>query len=431
MSDDLTLRWDSKMVVFETLTKAMEGLGESHEIIMREKALKILESEKPKVTHEEVVHAETAHTGSDGETITADEPDLSATESVAQESPHIFIRGTAIGEGVTRNMNQYLATELQRAAPTLTDVPLQIDHGVTVSANAGKVLVASFDPTTKSIDYIARLRRSKADVFEAVQHGDIDSVSIGANINDVLCNVCGESKLHGECSHIVGREYEGEIATRIGVGLEFFELSITPFAAYKGADIAGVVSRNSTNLDDAIASFTESYHKKFGEQKQMSEQENDQTVEVELAETQKKLGEAESEKQELREQVKSTLARTIVEAEVEMGQRTQDDSKKRTESLKPKSVEALELLSESTAERLVIFRRDQSAAPRSQGIVSEADEEIDPTAIPVEELKTFLREEWMGWPEPTESAKKTVRAFRRNTYNPMRSEYAKREAGGT
>lgn len=433
MSDDLSLKWNGKMVVFETLTEAMKGFDENCKITMRGEAHQILESENPKVEIAEILHTGSAHTTTDGQTEVVTEATDSTTvptmtESVV-ETPHIFIRGTAIGEGVTRNLNEYLATELQSAAPTLADVPLQIDHGVKVSDNAGRVLVASFDPTSKSIEYIARLRRSKTDAFEAVQHGDIDSVSIGARVNNVLCNICGESKLHGSCQHVVGREYEGEIATRIGVGLEFFELSITPFGAYQGANVAGVISQNSINLDDALASFTESWRNKFGEKPKMSEQANDHAAEVELTEAQDKLKAVEESNTALTERVKQTLARTVADAEVEMGQRKQDDQKTRVESLKSKSVDALELLSETTSERLVIFRRDQHAGSRSQGIVSEDDEELDPTEVSTEELKDFLRKEWMGWPAPSESAKERVKAWRRNTYNPNYMLYAQRESG--
>jgi hypothetical protein len=500
-SDDLTLRWDGKMKVFQTLTEAMFGLDhETHRLVELEdvsdilidestfvevdchslagdnssnyaiprlKALPYKSSSGPNAAcvrnalarFNQVKGATDAEKASakrkllsaakslgiktgesedpDAEllivenTIASDNTVLTEAYKPGEESPHIFLRGTAIGEGVTRNLNEYLAVELERAAPTLAGVPLQLDHGRTVYDNAGRVLVASYDPRSKSIEYVARLRRSKTDAFEAVLHGDVDSVSIGANINDVLCNVCGESKLKGNCKHVVGREYEGEIATRIGVGLEFFELSVTPFGAYQGANIAGVVSHNSTTLDDAIASFTESWNQKFGEQKHMSEPERDHAAELELVEVQKKLTAAEQAKLKLTEQLNGNLARTIAEAEIEMGQRKSDDLVKRIESLKSKPVEALELLAESTRERLILFRHDNDAVSRSQGIVTEEDDDDgDPTVISAEETKDFLREKWMGWPKPSESAKATIRAFRSNSYNPNVAEYARRQKGG-
>lgn len=446
MSDDLSLKWTSKVQVFDTLTEAMTGFTGEHEIFMHGKAAEILERERPKTTFQEVIHTDhmTTSDHTDDLTITHeggnsivldDDGDVSVHESGSQiqETPHIFIRGTAIGEGVTRNLNEYLATELQRAAPTLIGVPLQLDHGRLVTDNAGKVLVSSYDPNNKTIDYIARFRmlKEKVDAFEAVKHGDIDRVSIGANIDDVLCNLCGESKLKGECDHHVGREYEGEIATRIGIGLEFFELSITPFGAYQGANIAGVVSQHSITLDDAIASFTESWKQKFGEQTKMSDQENtDQTAEVELEKTQKMLEEKDKENLVLVEQVKETLARTIADAEVEMGQKKPADLEKRIKDITPESVDALKLLSATTRERLSLFRHDQVASSRSQGIVSEEDASEDPTVVEAEELKDFLRQEWMKWPKPSESAKLTVRQFRSNSYNPNYNEHVRRQGGG-
>jgi hypothetical protein len=433
---DLSLRWNGKMQVFETLSEAMHGIrsNDGCEITLLDIVPQILESENPTSSPTSATDSVTiAHESSTDITITADETTTTTvTESVPEETPHIFIRGTAIGEGVTRNLNEYLAPELQRAAPTLADVPLQLDHGRTVSDNAGRVLVASFDPRTKSIDYVARLRRSKTEAFEAVRLGDVNSVSIGANIDDVKCNICNESKLNGNCSHVVGQEYEGEIATRIGVGLEFFELSITPFGAYQGADIAGVVSNHSITLDDAIATFTESWQKKFGEQTNMSEPNTDQAAETKLTEVQKELTSEKQSKQLLTERLNKTLARSIVDAEIEMGDVKPEDSTTKIESLRLKTTEALELLSENMAERLTIFRHDniQADSPRSMGIVSEDEDDPDPTMISVEDAKKFLCVEWMGWPEPSETAKAKVRAMRKNSYHPNHALYRSRALGG-
>ena len=433
MPEDLSLRWNGKMQVFETLSEAMHEIqsNDDCEVTMLEMVPQILESEKPTPLPTSATDALQLQTeGNSSVTITADET-TTVTESVPEETPHIFIRGTAIGEGVTRNLNEYLAPELQRAAPTLADVPLQIDHGRMVSDNAGRVLVASFDPRTKSIDYVARLRRSKTEAFEAVQLGDVNSVSIGANIDDVKCNICNESKLHGNCSHVVGQEYEGEIATRIGVGLEFFELSITPFGAYQGADIAGVVSNHSINLDDAIATFTESWQKKFGEQTKMSEPNTDQAADAKLAEVQSELTSEKQSKQLLTERLNKTLARSIVDAEMEMKIVQPDESAKKIESLSGKTTEALELLSENTAERLIIFRHDNQAdSPRSMGIVSEDEDDSDPTMISMEDAKKFLCTEWMGWKPPSETAKAKVRAMRKNSYHPNHALYRSRALGG-
>lgn len=431
------LQWDSKIRAFTTLSEAMHGLDpESKKITLDKIVTEILESEidhAPRIDASdstgvydtsEMTHVNVVASGTSG---TEQEPVL---ESQATEPAHIYIRGTAIGEGVTRNLNEYLPEVLQQAAPSLAGVPLQLDHGRLVSDNAGRVLVASFDPATNSIDYVARIRKSARDkAAEAVEHGDIDSVSIGATVEDVLCNICGESKLQGECSHVVGREYEGEIATRIGVGLEFFELSVTPFGAYPGAS-AGVISQ-SRSFDDALALFTESWIKQFGEKEQMSEKESSQKIETQLTESRQKLDESKTENEDLRTRVKVTLARNVAEAEIEMSERSSTDLEKRIEELKSKSIEALELLSESMSERVVAFRRDQSSDVGSRGIVSDdAVEEIDPTNIPKEDLKDFLRENWLKWPEPSEAGKKSAKAWTKHSLHPMHLEHAERGYGG-
>jgi len=414
--------WYSKVKVFETFTEAVsifhEGTTELHGM---QEAFSIIQKEKEESGIDVPVVLE------------VDGVVNQTTESVlTKPSPtHVYIRGTAIGEGTTRNLNHYRSEELRKAAPSLAGRPVQADHGVKTRDNVGKVLVSSYQPESKTISYVARIRRSH-EVADAVELGDVDTVSIGATVTDVVCNICGKSRLDlsDRCKHHVGQTYEDEIATRVGVGLEFVELSVTPFPAYKQSS-AGVASTHDS-MDMALAVF-ESWKTETtrGTIKLSEQQESDLDSTMKLSELtkanvslQNELGTAQAELEKAHDREKKSLARQIAEAEVELGIKLGSDAEKRVEHLRSKEIEALNLLCENVSDQLSHFRRSQSV-PSSKGIVSSDEPERDPMDLTKEEAKTIILR-MLGWPESSKSAKATVREYTRNTYHPLYSEYVSR-----
>ena len=415
--------WYSKAEVFETFTEAIAGFSEATvELHGMQEAFDIIQKEKEDLVVDESVLLE------------VDGVANQTTESMTKPSPkHFYIRGTAIGEGTTRNLNHYRPEELKLAAPSLAGRPIQADHGVRTRDNVGKVLVSSYEPTSKTISYVGRIRRGH-EATDAVELGDVDTVSVGATVEDILCNICDKSRLSrsDRCKHHVGDAYEDEIATRVGVGLEFVELSVTPFPAYKQSSV-GVASTHDS-MDMALAVF-ESYKTNTtrGTIKLSEQQESELDSTIKLSELTKantslhtELEAAQAELGKAQDREREILARQIAEAEVELGIKPESDTGKRVEHFQSKEIEALNLLYENISDQLSQFRRSQSVSA-SKGIVTSSDEpERDPMELTKEEAKMIIRKGMLRWPESSVTAKATVKEYTRNTYHPNYSEYVSR-----
>jgi len=416
--------WYSKAEVFETFTEAIAGFSEATvELHGMQEAFDIIQKEKEDLVVDGSVLLE------------VDGVANQTTESMTKPSPkHFYIRGTAIGEGTTRNLNHYRSEELRLAAPSLAGKPIQADHSVRTRDNVGKVLVSSYQPESKTISYVGRIRRGH-EATDPIELGDVDTVSIGATVEDILCNICGKSRLDfsDRCKHHVGQKYEDEIATRVGVGLEFVELSVTPFPAYKQSSV-GVASTHDS-MDMALAVF-ESYKTNTtrGTIKLSEQQESELDSTIKLSELTKantslqtELEAAQAELGKAQDRDREILARQIAEAEVELGIKPESDTGKRVEHFQSKEIEALNLLYENISDQLSQFRRSQSV-PASKGIVSSDEPERDPMELTKEEAKMIIRKGMLRWPESSATAKATVKEYTRNTYHPNYAEYVSRAA---
>ena len=129
-----------------------------------------------------------------------------------------FIEGVAINETITRNGVQYVAEELEKAAPSLMGRPVLKDHRNEVDAIVGRVKHASWDAKEKHIKFRAQIMDEKAK--EMIRDGRINNVSIGGGVKQM-----------------VSEEKEGQ-KWRRAVGLEIFELSLVPVPGDANASIA-------------------------------------------------------------------------------------------------------------------------------------------------------------------------------------------------
>ncbi|NOR39183.1 MAG: hypothetical protein GQ580_06325, partial [Candidatus Thorarchaeota archaeon] len=344
-----------------------------------------------------------------------------STSFISEATPsvptHFYIAGEAIHALTTRNLNTYLAEELRKAAPTLAGKTIQLDHSTKSIDTVGKVIVSSFDEASQSVSYVGRIQKEHP-IAISVESGDIDTVSIGAYAKDITCSICGESKIRGGCTHRVGREYEGEIATAIGKDLTFVELSVTPVPADPRAS-AGVMSYDS--LESALVALAESYRGNTT----MSEQ--DTTPQVDFSEYEEKIKLLEATLGEANARERHGFAKRIAEAEIQLGERYTKDEVKRVEELSAQNKEALELLESSLLNRLKL----QTPKPEAKGAVATITEEREPNQVTVEEMKAWLREAVFGFPPPSPEARRTIAKMRRNPEHPMAPEYARLFRGGS
>lgn len=350
---------------------------------------------------------------------------------------HFFVVGDAIHAMTTANLHTYLAEELEVATPTLAGKPVMLDHSKESTNNIGKVLVTTWearDGVDSAIRYVARIRKSH-DVAEAVRVGDIDTVSIGATANKIECSVCGDDML--ECSHHIGKTYENDagdsvLATAIGRGLKFRELSITPFPADTGA--SAHVSNSS--LYEAVVTLVESsvakteLHK-AGVTDKMSE---DNTVELAMAQKYKELQEelerlnkekdsALIEVASFQKEKKADLVNRVFEMEVNSGIKDSKDEIVRKTQLGAMSIERLEASLETYKNVLSMISKPDTTSKSIISTPTEAVEKVvsDPLVYSSKDIKAAIRR-IMGF-RTSSSAQETVKKFAMDPSNPNYSDY--------
>jgi len=325
----------------------------------------------------------------------------STTEDPAV-STHILIAGTAISSGTTLNLHTFLSKELEKACPSLAGKPIQLDHSHKSEDNIGKVLASAYDRDPEIIKYIGRIREAHA-VTPAVSSGDIDTVSVGGFAKDMICNICGESKIPDSagriaCNHRLGRIYEGQQATAIGIDIQFVELSVTPIPADPRAS-AGVMTHDS--VQSALVALAESY---IGADSSVSE-EPDQSVQLVEKDTLIEKLQVELKASHTRE--RKRLAEGIAEAEVKMGVTAPKEKSNRVTSLSEKSIETLEEVKSTVDRQLEMFLRKQDDEPTSRGKTIEESPGVA-DELTWGETKAVVREMLFNFGPPSASAKRST-----------------------
>jgi hypothetical protein len=359
-------------------------------------------------------------------------------DGVKGSENHFYIVGDAIHAVTTANLHTYLAEELEVATETLSGKPVMVDHSKGSLDNAGKVMVTTWESRSgldSAITYIARVRKSHP-VAEAVMLGDIDSVSIGATADKIECSVCGEDML--QCPHHIGKTYEvndGEpiLATAIGRGLVFRELSITPFPA--DARASAYATNNSLYAAvETLVESSENKHKlqKAGATKKMSEDNNEelalarevQTMRDQIEQLNNEKESALKEVQVFQEEKKADLVDRVFEMEVVANIKESKDEMVRTAELKIMTAENLQARADTLKS---VITTQEKMTPTSKAIVTDEPAEVvekpvkDPLIYTSSEVKTGIRQ-FMGM-RTSQTAQLAVRKWAVDSSNPMVSEY--------
>jgi septum formation inhibitor MinC len=317
-----------------------------------------------------------------------------------------------------------------------------VDHGKGSLDNAGKVLVAAWERRAgldSTISYVARIRKTHP-VAEAVKVGDIDTVSVSALAEKIECSVCGEDMRH--CPHHIGQtyEYDGEdvLATALGRGLEFRELSITPFPA----DPRASAWVKNDSMFSAIEMLVESSEYKTQPQKvgvttKMSEDkseelalaEENRKLQAEKEQLQKKTEEAQKIVEQFQKREKAALVDRAFELEVEANLSRSEDEKVRKTELSAMSSEVLGAKIEDLKkfkEKFEVLK--EKAEPKSKAVVAEVseaeekEEKKPPLTYAREEVKSGLRFV-LGNMRTSEKARVITRQMALDSQNPNSSEY--------
>lgn len=143
------------------------------------------------------------------------------SETLSNEQD-FMIKGIAINETTTHNNHKFIAEELERAAPTLVNRPLLVDHDNRVESIKGKVVDAFFDKDARNIKFEAKVMDKT--IKEMIKDGRIDRVSIGAFAEDI--------------------EEEADTGAYIIKGLKIGELSLVAVPADENASFAMAIQNS-------------------------------------------------------------------------------------------------------------------------------------------------------------------------------------------
>lgn len=152
------------------------------------------------------------------------------------ESKALLPQIEAIHAGATRNHTNYPAERLKGNPELRSGVyswlypypkPVIYNHDTNTAAT-GRVHSAEFTRQTKAgkegIILVPRITDPAA--IESVQDGRLMTVSIGANTDMAMCNICGTDILaEGFCGHMKGESYDGNMCEWIVGNVYFDELS--------------------------------------------------------------------------------------------------------------------------------------------------------------------------------------------------------------
>lgn len=131
------------------------------------------------------------------------------------------IKGIAVAVGISRNGIVYEAEELKKAAKTLENKPLLLDHEAKIDNIVGKVVKAEFDGMDEVVRFVAEVMDD--DIREMIKDGRITDVSIGALVKEMK---------------------ENDDGNLVAKGIEFVELSLV--------SIPGIASAKIDSFDEGL-----------------------------------------------------------------------------------------------------------------------------------------------------------------------------------
>ena len=109
-------------------------------------------------------------------------------ENFSDSTGDFIIKGVAISSTITDNGHKFLPDELRNSAGSLNNRPLLMDHNSSIDAMIGRVISSVFDESEQVIKFEAKVNdtASGKKVKELILSGDLNTVSVGANVKEIL-----------------------------------------------------------------------------------------------------------------------------------------------------------------------------------------------------------------------------------------------------
>jgi len=189
--------------------------------------------------------------------------------SKEEENRYVYLAGIALRETVSRNHINYRKEVLKKGYHTLEGKKVFPNHNYD-QVPVGKVVYSGYRESEDGkgeIEFVMEIDSNiDQKIVNAIESGYINSVSIGADGGELICDIC--NRRLAECKHIPGKKYiiEGEevIATASPTKLEFKELSLVYF-------MPGIEGATIFQADEYIPQLKEIIDKKIVKGDKMSE----------------------------------------------------------------------------------------------------------------------------------------------------------------
>lgn len=155
-------------------------------------------------------------------------------------------RIAACDNQVDRDIERFTERSLDDMARLFVGRPVLRDHKWSADTQTARVYAAGVEDAGSGVKRLilrCYMLRSEATrpTIDAIEGGILREVSVGVQVDRRLCSICGEDYFSPECSHMRGREYDGQLCHVDLDGVpDVYEVSLCAVPAQREA---GVVKR--------------------------------------------------------------------------------------------------------------------------------------------------------------------------------------------
>lgn len=172
----------------------------------------------------------------------------------------LYMSVRAISAIVNLNYDGWPAEELEKSYKTFINDPIFVDHHSAVSDRARGMVIDAQYVETEDDQFIDLLMEIDYETFPALGNeivsGGLDSVSMGADVEETECSVCGNIAfgmldICDHVKHMKGEVIDGSLVYEICRGIDFYEISLV----FEPADITALAKKVVASQDKTAISW--------------------------------------------------------------------------------------------------------------------------------------------------------------------------------
>ena len=151
-------------------------------------------------------------------------------------------RLAACDNQVDRDYERFTDETLEDLAPLFVGKSVLLDHRWSAGSQTARVYDAAVEESgaVKRLVLRCYMPRTEqtAGTITAIETGILRECSVGCQVEQVICNICGTNQAERCCAHVLGKEYDGKTCVMEFVGAkDAYEVSLVAVPAQPGAGI--------------------------------------------------------------------------------------------------------------------------------------------------------------------------------------------------